>query len=79
MSLCSDFMNEQGILQYIGTKLGVKVMLNSKCHAEIAGTQRHIVPEPGTEGEEGKIEFHDKCLNMSFRRSDYRSVNNKFS
>ena len=37
MSLCSDFLNEQGMMQYIGTKLGVEVMLSPKCHAEIAG------------------------------------------
>ena len=38
MSLCSDFLNEQeGMMQCIGTKLGVEVMLTPKCHAEIAG------------------------------------------
>jgi hypothetical protein len=68
MSLCSDFLNEQGMMQYIGTKLGVEAMLTPKCHAKkIAGegveymwacaNQRHI-PEPGTEGKEG--EFHGK-------------------
>ncbi len=58
------------MMQYIGTKLGVEVMLTPKCHAEIAGEgveymwlgvcQRHI-PEHGTEGKEGEIEFHGKC------------------
>ena len=38
MSLCPNFMNEEGIMEHIGAKkLGVEVILTPKCHAEIAG------------------------------------------
>ncbi len=37
MRLCSDFLHEQGMMEYIGAKLGVKVILTPKCHAELAG------------------------------------------
>ena len=34
---CTDFINEQGMMQYIGRQLGVTVLLTPKCHAELAG------------------------------------------
>ncbi|KAI2503159.1 hypothetical protein MHU86_11262 [Fragilaria crotonensis] len=37
MAMCPDFLNEQGMMEHIGTKLGVEVMLTPKCHAELAG------------------------------------------
>jgi hypothetical protein len=37
MELCPDFLNEEGMMQHVGTKLGVEVMLTPKCHAEMAG------------------------------------------
>jgi hypothetical protein len=37
MGLCTDFINEEGMLQTIGKDLGVTVLLTPKCHAEIAG------------------------------------------
>ena len=37
MSLCTDFVNEEGMLQHIGAGLGVTVLLTPKCHAELAG------------------------------------------
>jgi hypothetical protein len=35
--MCPDFLNEEGMMEHIGKKLGVEVMLTPKCHAEIAG------------------------------------------
>jgi len=35
--MCADFLNEEGMLQYIATKIGVTVLLTPKCHAELAG------------------------------------------
>jgi len=37
MGMCRDFLNEEGMLQHIANRLGVKVMLTPKCHAELAG------------------------------------------
>ena len=37
MAMCSDFLNEEGMMEHIGAKLGVEVMLTPKCHAKIAG------------------------------------------
>ena len=37
MSLCDDFLNEEGMLQCIGKNLDVMVILTPKCHAELAG------------------------------------------
>ncbi|KAI2490953.1 hypothetical protein MHU86_23612 [Fragilaria crotonensis] len=37
MAMCPDFLNEEGMMEHIGAKLGVEVMLTPKCHAEIAG------------------------------------------
>ena len=37
MGMCADFLNEEGMLQYIATKIGVTVLLTPKCHAELAG------------------------------------------
>lgn len=37
MGMCEDFLHEEGMMEYIGSKLGVEVMLTPKCHAEIAG------------------------------------------
>ena len=37
MGMCHDFMNEEGMLQHIAKKIGVKVLLTPKCHAELAG------------------------------------------
>ena len=37
MGLCSDFINEEGMLQHLGRNIGVIVMLTPKCIAEMAG------------------------------------------
>ena len=37
MGMCADFLNEEGMLQYIATKIGVTVLLTPKCHAELTG------------------------------------------
>ena len=37
MAMCPDFLYEEGMMEHIGAKLGVKVMLTPKCHAELAG------------------------------------------
>jgi hypothetical protein len=37
MAMCPDFLNEEGMMEHVGSKLGVEVMLTPKCHAEIAG------------------------------------------
>jgi hypothetical protein len=37
MGLCTDFLHEQGMMEFIGAKLGVEVILTPKCHAELAG------------------------------------------
>ena len=35
MGMCADFLNEEGMLQYIATKIGVTVLLTLKCHGEL--------------------------------------------
>jgi hypothetical protein len=35
--MCTDFLNEEGIMQHIAKGLGVKVLLTPNCHAELAG------------------------------------------
>jgi hypothetical protein len=37
MAMCPDFLNKEGMMEHVGLKLGVVVMLTSKCHAEMAG------------------------------------------
>ena len=37
MAMCTDFLNEEGMMEHVGAKIGVEVMLTPKCHAEIAG------------------------------------------
>ena len=37
MTMCSDFLHEQGMMEFIGQKVGVEVILTPKCHAELAG------------------------------------------
>ena len=37
MAMCPDFLNEEGMMEHIGAKLGAEVMLTPKCHAKIAG------------------------------------------
>ena len=37
MGVCSDFVNEKGMMEFVGVKLGVEVILTPKCHAELAG------------------------------------------
>ena len=37
MSLCHDFLHEEGMLQFIAKKIGVTEILTPKCHAELAG------------------------------------------
>jgi hypothetical protein len=37
MGMCNDFINEEGMLQYIAKSIGVTVLLTPKCHAELAG------------------------------------------
>jgi hypothetical protein len=37
MGVCSDFVNEKGMMEFVGAKLGVEVILTPKCHAELAG------------------------------------------
>jgi hypothetical protein len=37
MEMCDDFLKEEGMMECVGRKLGVEVMLTPKCHAEIAG------------------------------------------
>ncbi len=37
MGMCEDFPCEEGMMEYIGSKLGVPVMLMPKCHAKITG------------------------------------------
>ena len=34
MGMCSDFLNEEGMVQHIAKNLGVTVLLTPKCHAE---------------------------------------------
>jgi hypothetical protein len=34
---CSDFIHEETALQYLGSQLGLKVMLTPKFHCEFAG------------------------------------------
>ena len=36
MTMCSDFLHEQRMIEFIGRKVGVEVILTSKCHAELA-------------------------------------------
>ena len=37
MTMCSDFLHEQGMMELIGQKVGVEVILAPKCHEELAG------------------------------------------
>jgi hypothetical protein len=37
MGMCSDFLNEESMLQHFAKNLGVTVLLTPKCHAELAG------------------------------------------
>ena len=37
MAMCPDFLNEEGMMEHVGAKIGMEVMLTPKCHAEIAG------------------------------------------
>ena len=37
MGMCTDFLNEEGMLQHVAKGLGVKILLTPKCHAELAG------------------------------------------
>ncbi|KAI2495669.1 hypothetical protein MHU86_18853 [Fragilaria crotonensis] len=37
MAMCPDFLNEEGMMEHVGSKLGVEVMSTPKCHAKIAG------------------------------------------
>ena len=37
MGMCSDFLNEEGMMQHIAKNIGVTVLLTPKCHAELAG------------------------------------------
>jgi hypothetical protein len=37
MTMCSDFLHEQGMMEFIGRKVGVEVILTPKYHAELAG------------------------------------------
>ena len=37
MAECTDFKHEESALQYLGSQLGVKVLLTPKFHAELAG------------------------------------------
>ncbi len=37
MAGCMDFKEEETMLQYMGTQMGVVVDRGPKCHAEIAG------------------------------------------
>jgi hypothetical protein len=37
MGMCSDFLNEESMLQHVAKNLGVTVLLTPKCHAELAG------------------------------------------
>ena len=37
MTMCYDFLHEQGMMKFIGRKVGVEVILTPKCHAELAG------------------------------------------
>jgi hypothetical protein len=40
MAMCPDFLNEEGMIEHVGAKLDVEVMLTPKRHAEIAGERR---------------------------------------
>ena len=35
MAACHDFKNEETALQFLGSQLGVQVLLTPKCHAEL--------------------------------------------
>ena len=37
MTMCSDFLHEQGMMEFIGRKVGVEVILTPKCRPELAG------------------------------------------
>ena len=37
MIMCSNFLREQGMMELIGQKVGVEVILAPKCHEELAG------------------------------------------
>ncbi len=37
MGMCTDFLNEEGMMQHIAKGLGVKVLLTPTCHADLAG------------------------------------------
>ncbi len=37
ITMCSNFLHEQGMMEFIGRKVGVEVILTPKCHAELAG------------------------------------------
>ena len=39
MTRCSDFLLEQGMMECIGRKVGVEVILTQKYHAELAGEE----------------------------------------
>ena len=39
MTMCPDFLNEEGMMERVGATLGVKVMLTPKYHAKIAGEE----------------------------------------
>jgi hypothetical protein len=43
MGMCADFLNEEGMLQYITTKIGVMaLLLTPKCDAELAGGEQRF-------------------------------------
>ena len=75
ITMCSNFLHEQGMMEFIGRKVGVEVILTPKCHAELAGkgveymwacSKNHYLNLSLTE-KKGKDKFTEavrKCLSV---------------
>ena len=86
MGMCADFLNEEGMLQYIATKIGVTVLLTPKCHAKLTGEGieymwacskvfQGCIKKFELEREEGEGKLQCKCAPLSFREN-YNSLKN---
>jgi hypothetical protein len=60
MAMCPDFLNEEGMMEHVGAKIGVEVMLTHKCHAKIAGEGVEYMCWACSKGAHRNLTFKEK-------------------
>ena len=86
MGMCSDFLNEEGMMQHIAKSIGVIVLLTPKCHGCWAcgrgcwvplGLGQGCLQKHEPQRKERERQLQGQCPSLSVKRGDHKSENTK--